>query len=611
MCGIVGYSGPANAVETVFNGLKRLEYRGYDSAGIATVDNRQLKLIKESGKLSALEPHLPELPSTARLAIGHTRWATHGAPTQVNAHPHTSGEIALVHNGIIENYKPLRTQLEKSGYTFQSDTDTEVIAHLIHDELKKDQDPRRAMTKALNQLQGAYALGFIWSQNPSTIYLAKNGSPLVIGIGEGENYFGSDITTFAEIAKRAVFLNDGECGAVTSSSVELWDFSGQPVPVKHKVLNWTAGAADKQGYRHYMIKEIHEQTGVMSRALSEFLKDDDRFCNQKLGLDGLDLNKVRDINIVGCGTAYYAGFLAKYFLEPLVGLPVNVELASEFRYRDPHMFHNGETLVIAISQSGETADTLASIQHAKASGCQIFSVCNVPYSSIVRTSDSTLLMNAGPEIGVASTKAFTSQVLCLYLWSLAYADKLGRLPDQDRHTILQDLHNLPVMVELALNSEDRVKELVNRYYESPNFIYVGRGPSYAIAMEGALKLKEISYIHAEGYAAGELKHGPIALVDHHMPIVAIAPRDQYYEKTVSNIEEICAREGQVIVIGDEHDESLKAVCQDFIPCPQVRNPAFQAILSVIPVQLLAYYIAVKRGTDVDQPRNLAKSVTVE
>ncbi|MFW7382034.1 MAG: glutamine--fructose-6-phosphate transaminase (isomerizing) [Oligoflexus sp.] len=610
MCGIVGYTGPRDAVKTVFAGLKRLEYRGYDSAGIATIDVQSLKVVKESGKLARLEPLLEQMPSQSTIAVGHTRWATHGAPTQANAHPHRSGDLALVHNGIIENYVSLRDQLVKKGYTFVSETDTEVIAHLLADELKKDRNPRSALIRTVGLLEGAYAIGFVWEQDPGNLYFAKYGSPLVVGVGEGEHFFGSDITIFAEVAKRAVFLNDGECGVISKDSVELWDFEGHTRPIRHKIIEWTPGAADKQGYRHYMLKEIHEQTSVMSQAISSFV-DGDQLKFDALGCENLQLNKVRSINIVACGTAYLAGLLGKYFLEPLTGVPVNVELASEFRYREPHMMPQGETLVVAISQSGETADTLASIKHAKEKGCQVFSICNVPYSSIPRESDSILHMGAGPEIGVASTKAFTSQVLCLYLWSLAYAQKIKRLDSAQLKPILQELHSLPVMVELALNAEDRVKELVNRYYESPNFLYVGRGPSYPIALEGALKLKEISYIHAEGYAAGELKHGPIALVDHHMPVVAIVPKDAYYEKTVSNIEEICAREGQVIAIGDEKDESLKAICQEVIPCPQVKNQAFQAILSVIPVQLLSYYIAVKRGTDVDQPRNLAKSVTVE
>ena len=612
MCGIVGYVGNRNAIELVFDGLKRLEYRGYDSAGIACLDqSHQLALIREKGKLASLQPMLADLPPSSGIAIGHTRWATHGKPTRENAHPHASKRLALVHNGIIENHATLREELRAQGYQFRSETDTEVIAHLIDSCLNDVDDPKLALLAAVKRLEGAYAIAFLSDLRSDTIYLAKHGSPLVLGLGEGETYFGSDITTFADVCKRAIFLNDGEFAAIRKEGAEIWDLDGKTLHPKAKVIEWTAGAADKQGYRHYMLKEIHEQTSVMARSIETFLTDEDQLNLEALSVNGLAIDKLRNINIVACGTAYLAGLLGKYFIEPLTGLPVNVELASEFRYRDPLMLDNGQTLMVAISQSGETADTLACLKHAKQAGCQIFSVCNVPYSSIDRESDATLHMGAGPEIGVASTKAFTSQVLCLYLWSVAVGQKLGRIDQKRVADIVQELKNLPVLIELALNAEDKVKDIVNDFYESPNVLYVGRGPSFAIAMEGALKLKEISYIHAEGYAAGELKHGPIALVDHHMPVVAIAPKDDYYDKTVSNIEEICAREGRVIVIGDEKDQSLASICETIIPCPQSKDPAFQAILSAIPAQLLAYYIAVKRGTDVDQPRNLAKSVTVE
>lgn len=610
MCGIIGYVGSKNAVKIVFEGLKKLEYRGYDSAGIAALKDGQIHTEKEQGKLVNLEPLLPQLPEQAALAIGHTRWATHGKPSKTNAHPHAAEDITIIHNGIIENYIELREYLSGKGYSFVSDTDTEVVAQLLSFCLKDKGTLKQAILAAVSKLVGAYALGIISPSEPESIYLVKQGSPLVIGLGHEENFFGSDVTTFAEVAKQAVFLNDGECATITRDTVALWDFAGEPLKIRPTIINWIPGSNEKHGYRHYMLKEIHEQPAVISRAIKLFTKD--RQLNEKaLGLEGLDIEKIQAINIVACGTACIAGLLGKYFIEPTMGIPVNVDLASEFRYRSPHMFQENKTLVIAISQSGETADTLASIKHAKEMGCQILSICNVEYSSIDRESHSTLLMQAGVEVGVASTKAFTSQIICLYLWSLACAQRLGKISSAEVEAVIEDLHSLPVHIDLAMNCEDQIQNLVNKYYEFPNFLYVGRGPSYPLALEGALKLKEISYIHAEGYASGELKHGPIALVDRHMPIVAIAPQDEYFEKSLSNIEEIKAREGLVIGIGSERSPQLAQVCDDIIPCPQVKNPAFQAVLSAVPIQFLAYYIAVKRGTDVDQPRNLAKSVTVE
>ena len=610
MCGIVGYVGPRAATKIVFDGLVKLEYRGYDSAGIAAIENAKLSVIKEEGKLANLAPKLAHLPSSAQIAVGHTRWATHGRPSQVNAHPHTSGALALVHNGIIENYSELKAELESAGYKFESQTDTEVIAHLLHHKMETSGDLKTAIKAITSELEGAYALGIISELDPEALYLVKQGSPLVIGQGQGENFFGSDITTFAEVARQAIFLNDAECARLTANSIDIWDFSGNALKPKPSPIHWTAGSAEKNGYRHYMLKEIHEQPAVIGRAIDRFIVHENlNFA--ELGLDKIACEKVSNINIVACGTAYLAGMLSKYFIEDLTGLPVNVDLASEFRYRKPHMLSEGQTLVVAVSQSGETADTLASVKHAKEAGCQIMSVCNVAYSSIDRESDATLLMDAGPEIGVASTKAFTSQILCLYLWAQGYAQKIGKKSADDLAPLIAKLRKLPVLIDVAMNSDDGIEEVVNRFYESPNFLYVGRGPSYPIALEGALKLKEISYIHAEGYAAGELKHGPIALIDKHMPVVAIAPRDEYYDKTISNIEEIKAREGMVIGIGDENDAKLKRICDAVIPCPQIDDPAFQSMLSTIPIQFLAYHIAVKRGTDVDQPRNLAKSVTVE
>ncbi len=610
MCGIIGYIGPKNCIDIVFDGLKKMEYRGYDSAGIAVLHEGHISISKESGKLENLRPHLELLPAQAKIGIGHTRWATHGLPTRDNAHPHASERLALIHNGIIENYKELKAELQSKGFHFRSETDTEVVAHLLGERIQAGDHPRDALNKVIPRLEGAFSLALICDQEPNFIYLAKQGSPLVVGLGKKENFFGSDVTAFCSHTQKAVFLQDGECAALGSESLEIWDRSGQKVPAKTTMIQWSASSADKQGYRHYMLKEIHEQSGVISKTTHAFVKDG-KLDLDALGLNTIDLSKVSSIHIIACGTAYYAGMTAKYAMETSLGIPVNVELASEFRYRDPLLQGEGRTLVMAISQSGETADTLACLKHAKEKGCQIFSICNVAYSSIHRESHGTILMHAGPEIGVASTKAFTSQVLCAYLWTLAAAQKLGRMTSSEIDPVLQELKSLPIYMDKALNAEEHIAELANRFYESPNFLFVGRGPSYVIALEGALKLKEISYIHAEGYAAGELKHGPIALVDKHMPIVAVVPKDSYYEKTISNIEEICAREGQVIAIGDDKDQHLRDLCVDIIPCPNLKTPMFQAIVSTVAVQFLSYYIAIKRGTDVDQPRNLAKSVTVE
>ncbi len=610
MCGIVGYVGHRPCINIIFDGLKKLEYRGYDSAGIAVLNQGEITMSKEAGKIENLRPSIAKLPQESKLGIGHTRWATHGLPTRENAHPHAAERLALIHNGIIENYKELKQELLKKDICFRSDTDTEVIAHLVSEELKATLRPIAALQNVIKRLEGAFSLAFIVDSVPDEIYVAKQGSPLVVGLGQGETFFGSDITAFVHVTQKAVFLQDGDLALIKADGIKLWDKTGKEITAKITHVQWSPGSADKQGFRHYMLKEIHEQPRVVAATTQAFVKGV-TLDQEALGLDKIDFKKVKALHIVACGTAYYAGMAAKYFLEPLLGISVNVELASEFRYRSPFFFKDGQTMVMAISQSGETADTLASIKHAKHNGCQIFSICNVAYSSIHRESDASVLMHAGPEIGVASTKAFTSQVLCTYLWALAAAQKLGRLTDDELSSIIHDLKTLPLYLDQALNTEESIVDLASKLYAYPNFLFIGRGMSAVIALEGALKLKEISYIHAEGYAAGELKHGPIALVDRLIPIVAVLPHDHYYEKTLSNVEEICAREGQVYAIGDDKDQRLKDICVQVIPCPQMKNPVFQAILSTVGVQFLAYHIAVKRGTDVDQPRNLAKSVTVE
>jgi glucosamine--fructose-6-phosphate aminotransferase (isomerizing) len=467
-----------------------------------------------------------------------------------------------------------------------------------------------ALLKTISRLEGAYGLGILWAGEPDALYLVKQGSPVVIGTGEGENYFASDALALLPLTKSVIFLNDGEVGRLTKSSVELWDFAGKTLKRAPAVLNWTAASAEKQGYRHYMLKEIHEQPAVVANTIARLVDPvTGKIDTKEMGIDELDLDHLKSIVYVACGTAYYSALISKYSVEQLVGVPVSVELASEFRYRDPYL--DKGTLVIAVTQSGETADTLACIKHAAAKGCQTFAVCNVRFSSIPRASKATLYMEAGPEVGVASTKAFTSMVLCHYLFGLAISQKKNRIAKPAYDQAIQALKQLPNAVDRAVNTAGIIEEVAAKYYEASNFIFMGRGPSFMVALEGALKLKEISYIHAEGYAGGELKHGPIALIDKHMPVVAIAPFDSHYEKMISNVEEVRAREGVCIGVGDLQDDKFKDLCQDYIPCPQIKDAALQTILSVIPLQLLSYYVAVKRGTDVDQPRNLAKSVTVE
>ena len=610
MCGIVGYIGKQKCVDIIYNGLSRLEYRGYDSAGIAVLEHGEIGNVKAEGKLAQLKPLLSQLPQTATRGIGHTRWATHGAPNTVNAHPHVHDNVALVHNGIIENYDELKKQLSLEGAQFKSETDTEVILQLFLKELKQAGSTSKAITKVLAQLRGAFSLGILVASEPDALYVVKQGSPLVIGSGNGENFFASDAMALVAHTSRAHFLADGEMARITSSSVEIWDFSGKPVATRFHDLDISSASVEKQGFKHFMLKEIHEQPRVMSSMIKRLTNIDERTFNDKeLGIEGLDVSRITNVVLVACGTAYYSAQVGKYVIEPATGLPVSVELASEFRYRQPWLSKG--TLFIAVSQSGETADTLACVKHAKEQGCQVMAVCNVKVSSIPRECQVTLHMDAGPEIGVASTKAFTAMILAQYLFGMALGLKRGHLKPAAAQPLFANLRVLPALMDHAVDAKAEVEILAGKYYEATNFIFMGRGLSFAIALEGALKLKEISYIHAEGYAGGELKHGPIALIDRHMPVVALAPRDAYYEKMLSNIEEVKARQGRIIAVGGTSDPKLKRLGDDYLGCPEIDDVALQSILSVVPLQLLAYYVAVKRGTDVDQPRNLAKSVTVE
>jgi len=590
--------------------LARLEYRGYDSAGIAVSDQGKTHVVKAEGKLVQLKPILAQLPSGASRGIGHTRWATHGLPNTVNAHPHSYANVAVVHNGIIENYLLLKQQLQAQGAVFSSETDTEVVLQLFLRELRFLKDPFKAMLAMIPQLRGAFSLGILLGDEPDYIYAVKQGSPLVIGAGKGEHFFASDAMALVSHTSRAHFLNDGEIARISEGAVEIWNFAGERVELDFVELDISSASTEKQGFKHYMLKEVHEQPRVMAGMLKRLVDiEKGTFNDQELGLNTLDLARIETICMVACGTAYYSALLGKYLIEPAVHLPVNVELASEFRYRNPWLSKN--TLFIAVSQSGETADTLATVKQAKAHGCQVMAICNVKMSSIAREAHVTLHMDAGPEIGVASTKAFTAMLLANYLFGLAFGVKRGLVSAAEVRLACDRLRELPARMDHALDGKVAIEALADKYYEAGNFIFMGRGTSYAVALEGALKLKEISYIHAEGYAGGELKHGPIALIDRHMPVVAIAPLGPYHEKMLSNIEEVKARQGQIIGVGSIDDTQLRRLSRDFIVCPSSDDPGLQAILSVVPLQLLAYYIAVKRGTDVDQPRNLAKSVTVE
>ncbi len=610
MCGIVGYIGPQKCIDILYNGLAKLEYRGYDSAGIAVLNGGEIGTVKSEGKLSALKPRLGELPANATRGIGHTRWATHGVPNTVNAHPHVHENVALVHNGIIENYEDLKKQLVADGVKFQSQTDTEVVLQMLIKELKTTKNARDAIMAMIPKLRGAFSLGIMLANEPDALYAVKLGSPLVIGQGRGENFFASDAMAMVSHTSRAHFLQDKEVARITPTSVEIWGFDGKAVATNFQELDISSASVEKQGFKHFMLKEIHEQPRVMSSMIKRLVNLESRTLNTKdLGLDALDLSRIDNIAMVACGTAHYSTLLGKYLIEPSAGIPVNIELASEFRYRKPWL--SKKTLLIAVSQSGETADTLACVKHAKEFGCQIMSICNVKMSSIPREATVTLHMDAGPEIGVASTKAFTSMIMAQYLFGLALGLKRGHLKQDAVDKACANLRIFPALMDHAIDSKAAVEKLAGKYYEATNFIFMGRGPSFSIALEGALKLKEISYIHAEGYAGGELKHGPIALVDRHMPVVALAPQDFYYEKMVSNIEEVKARQGRIISFGAPADEKLQRLSDDYVGVSSIDDQGLQAILSVVPLQLLAYYVAVKRGTDVDQPRNLAKSVTVE
>lgn len=610
MCGIVGAIAERNITAILIEGLKRLEYRGYDSAGIALVTTSgTLERRRRTGKVSELEASLAQQPLIGRLGIAHTRWATHGAPNERNAHPHFSHNVAVVHNGIIENHEPLRAALIAQGYVFESETDTEVIAHLLHLELQRTGALIEALRATVKQLHGAYGLAAINLEEPDRLVAARSGSPLVIGLGLGENYLASDQLALRQVTDRFMYLEEGDIAEILRDSLQVWTRDGQPVQREVVQHREGAEAADKGEYRHFMLKEIHEQPTVVQRTLEGRLGQGqvliDAFGPGALAL----FKRVRNVQIVACGTSYHAGMVARYWLEGLAGIPCQVEVASEFRYRK--VVVPQDTLFVTISQSGETADTLAALRYAKALGfAGSLALCNVGISSLVRESDLTLLTHAGPEIGVASTKAFTTQLVGLMLLTLALGQAQGSLAPGLEAELVEELRRLPIRLGEALAMDATVEKVAELFAEKHHTLFLGRGAQFPVAMEGALKLKEISYIHAEAYPAGELKHGPLALVDADMPVVTVAPNNELLEKLKSNLQEVRARGGELVVFADVEAQLSSGTGTTVVAMPHIID-ALAPILYTVPLQLLSYYVAVLKGTDVDQPRNLAKSVTVE
>jgi glucosamine--fructose-6-phosphate aminotransferase (isomerizing) len=607
MCGIVGVLGHHEAAPILVEALKRLEYRGYDSAGIATINNGKLDRRRAVGKLVNLSDLLVHEPLAGKAGIGHTRWATHGAPSLSNAHPHRAGPVAVVHNGIIENYRELRAELTQNGMCHETDTDTETIAMLAQHYILNGDDPRTAATKTIAKLQGAYALCFLFEGEDDLLIAARKGSPLAIGYGEGEMYVGSDAIALAPLTNRIAYLEEGDCAIVTRAGVEITDANGARANREIKTVQIDSTRVDKAGHKHYMAKEIAEQPVVIGEVLSHYLTPDGQGIN--LPDEGLDFSKIDHVIMVACGTAYYACLTAKYWLEQLAGIPVEVDIASEFRYREPPI--GARTIAIFVSQSGETADTLAALRYCEGKADKIVSIVNVSESSIARESDLALPIHAGVEIGVASTKAFTCQLTVLLLIALKAAKDRGVISSESLADRLSSLRGLPAIINQVLATESDYKAAAQLLSESDNALFLGRGLMYPLALEGALKLKEISYIHAEGYASGELKHGPIALIDKNMPVVVMAPRDGLFDKTVSNMQEVMARGGKVMLITDPagKNEADEGVWQ-YLTMPEI-DPVLTPILYALPAQLLAYHTAIAKGTDADQPRNLAKSVTVE
>ena len=609
MCGIVGYVGDQEAVPVLLDGLRRLEYRGYDSAGVAVLHKSTIEVRRSVGKLANLEKALADRAIPGRTGIGHTRWATHGKPSEQNAHPHRSDGCVLVHNGIIENYVALKQELLRDGYRFESETDTEVVAHLIGRNVKQGASLVEAVREATREIKGSYAIAALCEQEPQTLVAARSGCPLVIGLCAGATLVASDVMAMLAHTKDVTYLEEGDVAVVTPSQVSITDAHGAPVRRPVTRVSWDAAAAEKGGYTHFMLKEIYEQPqAILDTMRGRYTFETGEADLPDIGLTDEQFAQIGRIWIVACGTSWHAGLVGKYLIEEMVRTPVQVDIGSEFRYRNPLV--EKDDLFVTISQSGETADTLAAAREAKQQGARVVSIVNVVGSTLARESDGVLYTHCGPEIGVASTKAFTAQLTALYLLALHLARVRGVLNANDGRVWLERFVALPSLVEQILKRDGEIQTIAKRYYEKRNFLYLGRGINYPIALEGALKLKEISYIHAEGYAAGEMKHGPIALIDQDMPVVVLAPRDRLYEKTVGNLMEVKARNAPVIALVSEGERDLGSVADAVFTIPEV--PALLTpILFTVALQLLAYHIAVLRGTDVDQPRNLAKSVTVE
>jgi glucosamine--fructose-6-phosphate aminotransferase (isomerizing) len=611
MCGIVGYIGFRDATEVLLDGLRRLEYRGYDSAGIAVRTNGDVTVKRSVGKLIGLEMAIASEPPKGHSGIGHTRWATHGRPSETNAHPHRSENIILVHNGIIENYAELRQELKKDGHTFSSETDTEIACHLISTECRKaGGDTAVAIKETLKRIDGSFAFVIMDENNPDEIYIAKDGSPLVVGIGKEEVIIASDIPAILPYTKEVVIIEDGEFGVIRRDGIALENADGKKIDRKPRKIDWDHVQAEKGGFKHFMLKEIFEQPKVIADTIAgRIVKSDNRITLPELknvwGEKGFPFN---NIHIVACGTSSHAALVGKYWIEKICRVPVTVDLASEFRYRDPIIDKN--SLLMAISQSGETADTLASVKLAKSKGSKVVSICNVVDSSIPRASDATLYTRAGPEIGVASTKAFTAQLIVLLMFALDLGQRLDKVTSEFMRERIEELLRVPSQLRETLADHEKIKDIAEKYVSASQVLFIARGVHFPVALEGALKLKEISYTHAEGFAAGELKHGPIALVDYGIPILAIADKQNTYEKIMNNVEEVQARGGDVIALASKDDEQISQQVGEVLRIPS-SSLYISPILYAVPLQLFAYYMADHKGTDVDQPRNLAKSVTVE
>ncbi len=613
MCGIVGYIGERECTPILIEGLRRLEYRGYDSAGIAALEpgadhKLTTRVVRCRGKLGNLEGLLRDSRPVGRVGMGHTRWATHGRPSDENAHPHKFGTVSVVHNGIIENYLSLRSALAARGHKFSSETDTEIIAHLVDDELKETPGVglREATRRALAQVHGAYAIVVLSDLTPDSLVAAKNASPLVLGLGDGENFVASDVPAILAHTKRMMFLEEGEIAELTRGGIEVIDLAGNAVKRTPRSIEWSSVMAEKAGYKHFMLKEIHEQ----DRAVTDTLRGRVSIEKSDALLDGVDLDprELRKLTIIACGTSYHAGLVGKFLIEQIARVPVEVDLASEYRYRDP-IIGPGD-LLLAISQSGETADTLAAVKDARAKGARVMCIANVVDSSIARACHHSLYTHAGPEIGVASTKAFTTQLAALVLLAIHLGRRSGALSPEAASTLIREFMAIPHKMADVIGHSPQIQVIARRYGSARDFLFLGRGPNYPIALEGALKLKEISYIHAEGYAAGEMKHGPIALIDENMPVVVVCPKGPGYEKVMSNLVEVKAREGKIIAVATHGDNDIGSIADEVIVIPDAPSH-LQPLLTVLPLQLLAYHVADFKGTDVDQPRNLAKSVTVE